>query len=127
MNTYRAASLYFAIVFAAGFVLGTIRTLWLIPAFGELTATLIELPVIITIAWIACRWVLQRIAVPADFISRLTMGGLALLLLLSAEALLSISLGGLTLSGHFALYQKLPVILGLAGQVLYALFPLQQD
>lgn len=36
---------YVTAVFAAGFILGVLRTLILIPLLGELTAVLIELPV----------------------------------------------------------------------------------
>ncbi|TAD74130.1 MAG: hypothetical protein EAY70_11640 [Sphingomonadales bacterium] len=44
----RAAIAYWAVVFALGFVLGTIRVLWVIPLVGLIPATLIELPLILT-------------------------------------------------------------------------------
>ncbi len=50
MQTLKAAFLYFLPVFAAGFVLGTIRVLWLAPQTGHLVATLIELPVMLAIS-----------------------------------------------------------------------------
>jgi hypothetical protein len=34
MRTLKAGVLYFALVFGAGFVLGTIRTLWVVPRLG---------------------------------------------------------------------------------------------
>jgi hypothetical protein len=126
VSALRAGILYFAIVFACGFVLGAIRTLWVIPRFGELLATVIELPIIIALSWFVCRWVLRRISVAADSIPRLTMGAIALALLLAGEAALSITLGGLSLQQHVALYKTLPILLGLAGQILYALFPYAQ-
>ena len=38
---------YFASVFAIGFVLGLIRIPFLVPLFGDITAVLIELPIIL--------------------------------------------------------------------------------
>jgi hypothetical protein len=34
MQTVEAGVLYFALVFGVGFVLGSIRTLWVVPRFG---------------------------------------------------------------------------------------------
>ena len=45
--------LYFALVFAAGFVLGTIRTLWAVPWLGVRTAELVELPIMLGVSIIA--------------------------------------------------------------------------
>jgi hypothetical protein len=35
MQIAKAAVLYFALVFGTGFVLGTIRTLWVVPRLGS--------------------------------------------------------------------------------------------
>src|SRR5690606_39056760 len=49
-----AALAYWAAIFALGFVLGTVRTLWLAPAVGELAAVALELPVMLgASAWAA--------------------------------------------------------------------------
>jgi hypothetical protein len=42
MHVFKAGVLYFALVFAAGFVLGTVRTLWVVPHVGVRTAKLLE-------------------------------------------------------------------------------------
>jgi len=120
----RAALEYFAIVFAAGFLLGTFRTLLVIPRTGELVATLIEVPIMLVIAWFACRWIMRQFPQIDTVQSALVVGGAALLLLLMAEALLSVALSGFSLSQHLALYRELPVQIGLLGQICFSLFPL---
>ena len=120
----RAACLYFLAVFAAGILLGTVRTLWLEPALGALHSVLAELPFMLLLSWMACGMVMRHVAVAPETRPRIAMGGVALLLLLAAEAVLSVALGGLTLARHAALYTTAPVLAGLAGQIAFALFPL---
>jgi hypothetical protein len=45
----KAGALYFSVVFGAGFVLGTIRTLWVLPSFGARRAELMEATIILAI------------------------------------------------------------------------------
>lgn len=125
-SLFRAALAYAALTFAAGFVLGTLRTFLIAPLAGPVLAVAIELPLMLALSWAACRFTLRRIAVKAAAPPRLAMGAVALLILLLLEALLSLTLGGLTLAQHIALYATTPVLLGLAGQVIFALFPLAQ-
>lgn len=120
----RAAWFYFLAVFVVGFALGTIRTLWLEPALGPLPSVLTELPVMLLWSWMACGIILRRLPVAGGIAPRLAMGAVALVMLLAAEAALSVTLGGLTLAGHVALYATAPVLAGLAGQIVFALFPL---
>ena len=123
MIIIQAAISYFAIVFVAGFVLGTIRTLIIAPQTGELTAVAMELPLMIAISWWACGVVVHRLKPASEVPSRLAIGLIALALLLVAEVAVSLGLG-LTLRQHVALYATTPVQLGLFGQLLFALFPL---
>lgn len=81
----RAGVLYFALVFAAGLVLGTIRTLWIVPRFGTRGAELMEAPIMFAITVCASRWVVRRLAVRPSFPGRLAVGLVALVLLLLAE------------------------------------------
>ncbi|MEL7429628.1 MAG: hypothetical protein AAFN43_06475 [Pseudomonadota bacterium] len=50
MNTIFAGAAYFAIVFAAGFILGAARTFLLAPVAGEMLAVLVELPFILAVS-----------------------------------------------------------------------------
>ena len=45
MQILKAGVLYFALVFGAGFVLGPIRILWVVPRFGTSMAELMETPI----------------------------------------------------------------------------------
>jgi len=119
-----AGSVYFIIVFAAGFLLGTVRTLFVAPQVGQVTAVLMEVPVMLVAAWFACAWVLRKIHVARRTIDRVAMGAIALGLLLVAEVLVSVGLAGLSLSEHFRSYSQPAPLIGLAAQLLYACFPL---
>lgn len=81
----KAGALYFAIVFGVGFVLGTIRTLWVAPRVGTRIAELLEAPVMFAITILAARWIVLRLRIPVRPPARLGMGGIALGLLLFAE------------------------------------------
>jgi hypothetical protein len=116
-----AAVAYFAVVFAAGFLLGVLRTLVLVPRLGELAAVLLELPVILGFAWLACAPILRHW--PLRPAAALTMGVVAFLLLMVAEAGLSMLLAGRSLGDHLGLYSLLPQQVGLAGQLVFAVVP----
>lgn len=121
-----AGGRYFLAVFAIGFALGTLRTLVIAPRLGETTAVLIELPVMLVAAWIVCGWLLRRRPLPG-LRDRAVMGATAFALLMLAEAALSLLLFHRSLAEHLALYARTPHLLGLAGQVLFGLFPLVRD
>jgi hypothetical protein len=76
--------LYFGLVFGAGFVLGIMRTLWLVPFVGERSAELIETPFMVIVVWLAARFIVGRMKA-LTLAHRLAIGVLALLLLLLAE------------------------------------------
>ena len=89
-SAIKAGILYFAIVFAAGFLLGTLRLFILLPLTGEFAAVALELPVMLIISWLACRRLVARFSVPAMVSQRLAMGVLAFCLLMLAEVGLSV-------------------------------------
>jgi hypothetical protein len=91
-----ASGTYFALVFGAGFVLGTIRVLWLVPAVGTRTAELLEMPVMLTVIILSARWVVQRLKVPLTASSQLGMGGIALALVLVLDFTVGLWIRGLS-------------------------------
>lgn len=85
MQIAKAGVVYFAIVFCAGFVLGTIRTLWVVPRLGARVAELVESPIMLMVTIFAARSVVRLFALPSTLFARIGMGCLALVLMLVAE------------------------------------------
>lgn len=102
INVLKAALAYFAIVFATGLVLGPVRVLLVAPRLGERLAELLELPLMIVVIVLAARWIVGRFQLPADAISRLGTGLIALGLGLVFEFTLVLKLRGITLEEYFA-------------------------
>jgi hypothetical protein len=98
----KACVVYFALVFTAGFVLGTIRTLWVVPKFGVRTAELAEAPIMFCISILAARWVLRYFQYSPLRSRRLAMGCIALGLMLLAEFTLGLWIRGTTPREYFA-------------------------
>jgi hypothetical protein len=102
MQITKAGVLYFALVFGAGFVLGTIRTLWVVPRLGTRTSELVETPIMLVVTILAAKWVVRRLAVPFKLSNRLGMGCLALALMLVAEFGLVLWLRGVSIREYLA-------------------------
>jgi hypothetical protein len=115
---------YVAIVFAVGFALGAIRVLVLVPGLGEVGGVLVELPIMLAVSWLVCGRLLARFAVPGAWRDRLTMGGIALTLLMAAELAVSILAFDRTVAEHLGTYRSGHAALGLAAQIAFAAFPL---
>lgn len=122
----RAGAIYFAIVFAAGFALGTVRVLFLIPQVGELLAVLLELPLMLGISWFASAKIIARFQVPPRIPARATMGAVAFALLMVAELTLSLTLFGSSINDFAQTLTTPHGIIGLAGQILFGLMPVIQ-
>lgn len=123
MKSVAAGAVYFAIVFACAFAVGTVRVLVIAPRIGDISAVLLEAPIIITLSWFVCGWSVRHFAVPAGGGARLTMGLVAFLLLMAAEAVLAVLVFGQTIAKHFAAYTQPAGALGLAAQLVFAAMP----
>ena len=101
MRWFRASVAYFLWVFAAGFVLGVIRELWLAPWLGVRTAELAEMPVMLVVIVLAARWTTRRFSLSSSA-PRLVAGMLAVGWLLLAEVTLVLGLRGMSLADYLA-------------------------
>jgi hypothetical protein len=77
----------------------------------------------LAISWLTCRWIVRRLAVPASILARLAMGTFAFALLISAELALAVALGE-SPGAALASLATTPGLLGLTGQIAFALMPL---
>ena len=98
----KVGALYFAAVFAVGFVLGTIRTLWVTPRIGARAAELIESPIMLVVVVLAARVVVRRHAELTNWMNWLSVGLFALALMLLVEFTVVLWVRGLSLAQYFA-------------------------
>ena len=98
----KAGAVYFSLVFGAGFVLGAIRVLWIVPLAGTRVAELMETPVMLAVTILAARWVVRRFCLAAVPAGRLSVGLIALALLLVTEFTVVLWLRDMTISDYFA-------------------------
>jgi hypothetical protein len=124
VRVLKAAALYFGWVFGVGFVLGTIRTFWIVPHAGARTAELLETPVMLAVSLIVARAVVKRLSVPPQPASRLGMGILALVMMVAAESGLLLAIRGLTIRQYIATRDPVAAAAYYTSLVLFALFPL---
>ena len=124
MQILKAGVLYFALAFGAGFVLGTVRILWLLPQFGERTAELMEAPLMLIVIIASARWVVRRLALPSHTTSRLGMGMIALCLLLTVEFTIVLWLRGLSMGEYLAARDPVAGAVYFALLAVFALMPL---
>jgi hypothetical protein len=102
MQVVKAGAIYFALVFGAGFVLGTIRTLWVVPRVRARTAELMEMPIMLAVTIVAARWTVLHLSLPIMWSARLEMGCMALVLMLIAEFGFVLWIRGLSIKKYFS-------------------------
>lgn len=116
---------YFSVVFAASFVLDTLSVLVLMPNLGEFVSVMLELPIIVFVSWVACL-IIRTTHLHLAIGPRLIMSGTAFGLLMIAETGVATLGFERTIGEQFAHYATLPAQFGLAGQVMFASFPVIQ-
>jgi hypothetical protein len=118
-----ASTAYFIALFSLGFVLGTIRVLYVAPRFGRLAATSAEVPVMVVAALVACRWTVEHWHVPRAMTIRWAMVLWFLALLFAFETLLGAALFGRTATEQWAALATPAGLLGVSAQIVAALLP----
>ena len=121
---FAAASIYFLLLFGLGFILGTVRVLFVAPQIGVLAATLAEVPLMLAAAFFLCRWSLERGRVPPTLSVRWAMVLWFLVLLAVFETLVGVALFGQTLAETWSGLGTPVGLLGLTAQAIAALLPL---
>jgi len=124
MNLLKAGVFYFMIVFAAGFMLGTIRVLWIVPRLGTRVAELIEAPIMIFISMIAAGWLVRRFREITKASDWLWAGLTGLTLMMLTEFSVVLWLRGLSLAEYIATRDPVSSAVYFGSLVLFALLPL---
>ncbi len=119
--TLTAALVYFGLVFGAGFALGTVRVLWLVPRLGARGAELIEFPFMAAVLVASSAWMVRHYPLsPRQF---LQAGVLAAALLQLLEFALVAPLQGRTPLEAILAKDPLTGTIYYALQVVFALLP----
>lgn len=123
MPILKAAMLYFAVTYTAGFAFGSLREMFVMPRFGQLTATLIEAPLMLAATYFAAQWILGRFEMPPSSGDRLLIGGIAFLILMIAEVVFSGFMRGWSVEAWVAHFKTPDGAISLAMFVLFGLMP----
>ncbi len=124
IRSIKAGVAYFALVFGAGFILGSVRVPFLVPRLGERIAELVETPFMFVVVLLSARFIAKQFALPATVSVRLATGFLALGLLLAAEIVLVTALQGRSLGQYIASRDPVSGSVYLAMLALFAFMPL---
>ncbi len=124
MQIVWAGALYFLVTYAAGFVFGTVRELFVVPRLGQLTATLIETPVMLAVTYFAASWIIGRFADPPAFGERAAIGAIGFALLMAAEILFSGMIRGWSFEAWVGHLKTSDGAISMVLFVLFAIMPL---
>lgn len=119
-----AGAAYAAAVFAAGFVLGTLRVLVVAPRLGEPGAVALEVPVMLAASWWACARLERRFAVPRAARERIAMGAAGFVLLQAAEVALGVVAFGRGPAEQLDALARTPGAIGFLAQLGFAAIPI---
>lgn len=119
----RASFLYFALVMGAGFLLGSVRVLFVVPHLNERWAELAEMPIMAMVIVVAAGYILRRYPEVQTRGRALVVGFTALALSVSAELVLAVVLQSQSLAEYLASRDKISGSVYLVMLVAFALMP----
>jgi hypothetical protein len=119
----RAGLLHFALVFGAGFALGTLREFVLAPAMGRTAALVLEVPVLAAVTWFSALLILRRYALD-PWRERLGAGLFAFALLQAGEIAVGVFGFGRSLAATIGALATPAGLATLAVQSIVIVFPL---
>jgi hypothetical protein len=123
MRVLKAGAAYFKFKFGVGWVLGPIRELWAVPRFGRLTGVLLEAVIMLIAMAVSARWVIRRFQVRPTFGSTISMGLVALGMLVPAELAGVVWVRGLPLPEYLGSFATAPGLVSLLMFLLFAAMP----
>ena len=119
-----AGFFYFLIVGAAGVSIGIFREMFLTPTVGRSIAIMLEVPIMLLVAWFSCRLIVRLTKVPEENLPRLAMGAVAFAMLMAMEQSLQLAIKFLLMGGAETTPWTAGDYAGQVAQVAYGLFPL---
>jgi hypothetical protein len=119
----KMAIFYFAGVFGAGFVFGSIRVLWIVPKLGVRTAELLEMPFMIGVTVLMALWTIRRYSVPPSLRDRLRIGFLGLLFMIAAEVGLAAAIRGISVQEYWTSRDPVSGTAYLIALAVFAMMP----
>lgn len=120
---FASAALYFAMVFGVGFALGPIRVLFLEPRVGTLVAVLCEAPFLFGAMVVASRVAPRILRVASDTGPMLCVGLVALVFQQIADAVVGVSLRGISLAQQLARFATVEGAVYASLLILFAIVP----
>jgi len=125
IKSIAAGALYFVFVFAIAFALGAVRVSFVAPVTGAVWATALELPFTLAASWVVTTGVMRRAGI-TTLRPAVAMSATAFVLLMGAEAAGAMLIFGRTFGEHLQSFATPAGALGLAGQIVFGLFPVVQ-
>lgn len=120
---FKVSLIYFGVVFGIGFILGMIRVPFIVPALGERTAEIIELPFMLGAVYFAARWIIYRYGLWSDITVAFAIGALSALFLLLIEFSVVLWLRGFTVREFLESRDPVAAVLYYLAVGLFALIP----